>query len=266
MARVTGVYSRNFNTARLLTIARPYDAYNVPITRPDPGPDGSLSTPDDPGRSITFYEFPVSLRGAAFETSTVITDPNGNHTYKTIEMAAGKRMSRNWQFSASYSATKKNIPFGVSTPPLAYNPTAEIFVADNTWEWNAKASGAYQLPYEIIGSVNFEHRSGDPGARQVLFTGGVTIPSIVLNVEPIGSIRTPNVNMLDLRLDKRFRFGANRSLGVRVDVFNAMNIDTLRTWVVRSGSTYLQPVSQGNNNATAIIPPRLVMFGLSYNF
>jgi hypothetical protein len=51
-----------------------------------------------------------------------------------------------------------------------------------------------------------------------------------------------------------------------VDVFNALSIDTLRTWVVRSGATYLQPVSQGNNNATAIVPPRLVMFGESYSF
>jgi hypothetical protein len=265
MTRVTGVYSRNFNTARLLTIARPYEAYNIPVTRPDPGPDGLVNTSDDPGRSMTFYEFPVSLRGAAFETSTVITDPKADHTYKTIEVALARRLAQDWQFNASYSATKKHIPFGVSTPPLAYNPTAEIFVADNTWEWNAKLSGAYLFPYEITGSVNFEHRSGDPGARQVLFTGGVTIPSIVLNVEPIGSIRTPHVNMLDLRVDKRFRLGS-KSLGIRLDVFNAMNIDTLRTWVVRSGSTYLQPVSQGNNNATAIIPPRLVMFGLSYNF
>jgi hypothetical protein len=100
----------------------------------------------------------------------------------------------------------------------------------------------------------------------VLFTGGVTIPSIVLNVEPIGSIRTPNVNMLDLRVDKRFSLGGSKSVGLRLDVFNAMNVDTLRTWVVRSGPTYLQPVSQGNNNATAIIPPRLIMLGFSYNF
>lgn len=266
MARVTGVYSKNFNTQRLLTVARPYESYNIPITRMDPGPDGVLSTSDDTGRSITFYEFPVALRGAAFETATVITDPNANHTYKTIEVSASRRLTSGWQLNASYSATKKNIPYGVSTPPLAYNPNADIFAADKTWEWNAKLSGAYLLPFNITGSANFEHRSGDPGARQVLFTGGVTVPSIVLNVEPIGSIRTPSVNMLDLRADKQFRLGGGRSVGLRVDVFNAMNIDTLRTWVVRSGSTYLQPVSQGNNNATAIVPPRLVMFGVSYSF
>jgi hypothetical protein len=264
--RVTGVYARNFSTQRLRTVLRPYSAYNIPITRFDPGPDGVLNTADDPGTTITFYEYPVALRGAAFETTTLVTDPNANHTYKTIEFAASRRLARNWQLGASYSATKKNIPFGVSTPPLAVNPNAEIFVADHTWEWNAKASGAYVFKYDITASANFEHRSGDPGARQVLFTGGVTIPSIVLNVEPIGSIRTPDINMLDLRVDKQFGLGGGQRLGLRVDIFNAMNIDTLRTWVVRSGPTYLQPVSQGNNNATAIVPPRLIMLGVSYSF
>ena len=49
-------------------------------------------------------------------------------------------------------------------------------------------------------------------------------------------------------------------------MFNALNIDTLRTWVVRAGPTFLQPVSQGNNNATAIVPPRLLMLNVAYNF
>ena len=35
-------------TASLNTL-RPYAAYNVPVTRPDPGPDGAVGTADDPG-------------------------------------------------------------------------------------------------------------------------------------------------------------------------------------------------------------------------
>ncbi len=44
---------------------RPYDAYNVPITRRDPGPDGVLGNSDD-GGSITLYDYAASYRGAAF--------------------------------------------------------------------------------------------------------------------------------------------------------------------------------------------------------
>ena len=88
----------------------------------------------------------------------------------------------------------------------------------------------------------------------------------VLNVEPIGSLRTPHVNMFDARVSKRLGLAGGRSLELRMDVFNLMNIDTLRNWNVRSGPIFLRPTAGGSNNATSIVPPRLVMFGASYNF
>ena len=104
----------------------------------------------------------------------------------------------------------------------------------------------------------FEHRSGNPQARTVLFRGGAQIPSITVPVEPIGSIRLPNLDLLDLRVEKRFRLTKGQSLAVRVNVFNAMNINTVTTRVVRSGATYLFP--------TAIVLPRIFDFSASYSF
>src|SRR6185503_5075387 len=63
--RVTGVYARNFNTYALSDIVRE-GQYTIPITNPDPGPDGLLGTADDTGQSITYYEYPSSLAAAAF--------------------------------------------------------------------------------------------------------------------------------------------------------------------------------------------------------
>src|SRR5262249_36584189 len=157
-----------------------------------------------------------------------------------------------------------HIPLGTGT--LAFNPNAEINAADNTWEWQGKVSGAYNFPYGIVGSANFEHRSGDPTARQVLFSGGTTIPTIVLNVDPIGTLRLPNINMMDVRGQKRFVLGRGHSLEVRVELLNALNINTITNLNVRSGSNFLAPVSAGTNNSTAIEPPRLFQFGFSYTF
>ena len=39
--RVTGVYSRESNLRRLLGVRRPYGSYSIPVTNPDPGPDGA---------------------------------------------------------------------------------------------------------------------------------------------------------------------------------------------------------------------------------
>ena len=63
-ARVTGVYARNFNQYALSEISRD-GQYTIPITNLDPGPDGRLGTGDDTGQSVTYYEYPTSLRGAA---------------------------------------------------------------------------------------------------------------------------------------------------------------------------------------------------------
>ena len=62
--------------------------------------------------------------------------------------------------------------------------------------------GSYNFPADVMLSANFEHQSGEVFARQVRFTGGETIPKIVLNVEPIGSQRLPNLNLLTFRVEK----------------------------------------------------------------
>jgi hypothetical protein len=254
--RVTGVYSNNFNTYRLLNIARPYEAYNIPITNPDPGPDGVLRTADDPGTFVTYYDYPASLRGLQFANTMLINPPGHDYTYTSFEIAASKRLSDRWQFMMSYSTTKSDIPGGSEQVP--YNPNSNLFLADHTREWLFKASGVYLFPYQINVSANFEHRSGNPQARTVLFRGGRQIPSITVPVEPLGSIRLPNLNLLDLRLEKRFRLTRAQNVAVRVNVFNALNINTVTNRVVRSGATYLFP--------TAIVLPRILDFSASYNF
>jgi hypothetical protein len=254
--RITGAYTRNFNTSRIMGIDRPYDVYNIPITNPDPGADGQVGTADDPGTFVTYNDFPASLSGRQFARTMMINPPGNEHTYKTIELAANKRLSNRWQLMASYSATKNHVPFG--SEYVEHNPNAEINLADDTWEWLAKGSTAFMFPADIIVSANFEHRSGNPQAREVLFRGGRQIPSIVLRVEPIGSLRLPNTNILDLRAEKRFRFTGSQSVSVRLNVFNALNVNTVTSWTVRSGPNFLVP--------TAIVPPRILEFSATYSF
>jgi len=257
--RVTGLYTRTFNTYRLLSTYRPYPAWNIPITKMDPGIDGTLGTGDDPGSSLTYYAYPQSLAGNAFSQTMLTNDPNADQSYRSFEIAASKRLSNRWQFNAAYSATRKHVPFG-SDPPFDDTPNAEIFTADNTWEWETKLSGAYQAPFGITASANFQNISGNPFARQVLFTTGgtSTVPTIVLNVEEIGARRLPSQNLLDLRAEKAIRLRGSQRLTGRVTVFNSLNTNATLTVQQQSGARFLQ--------ATSIIPPRVVEFGVSYDF
>src|SRR6185436_10979764 len=66
-ARVSGIYSKYKNTYRLLNELRPYSSYNIPVTRPDPGPDGVLGNSDDTGQSFTYWEYSTALQPRSFE-------------------------------------------------------------------------------------------------------------------------------------------------------------------------------------------------------
>ena len=272
--RGTTIYARNFDEYRFEEIDRPSSAFSVPVTNLDPGPDGRLGTADDTGKSYTYFEYPTSLAGRNFARQQLINDPAADQSYVTYEVAGSRRLANGWQFSASYSATKFNVPFtcsnGTDVNALVRgcnaNPNAEINSANKTWEWSGKMSGAYTLPYQIIASANYDHRSGFPQARSVLFTGGQTVRSFLMNVEPVGTFRLPATNLVDLRASKRFSLGGGRSIEARADVFNLLNVNTVIRRILQSGSTYLLPFTAGANATTSIILPRILQVGASFNF
>jgi hypothetical protein len=257
--RLSGVYARNHNNYRTLNPLIPYGAYSIPITNRDPGPDNVLGNGDDPGSSFTYFDFPASYRGARFAgTQLVNDDPRNDTIYKTIEFAATRRLAGNWQLAGSYSYTVQRVPFGDgATSAVALNPNAEINVANNAPSWIGKVSGSYLFPKGILGSFNFDARSGDALARQVQFRGGSSIPNIVVNVEPIGSIRLPAIKLLDLRAAKRFQLPGSQ-LEVSLDLYNTLNVNTATAVTVRSGPTFMVP--------TAIILPRILQIGAKFTF
>ena len=138
------------------------------------------------------------------------------------------------------------------------NPNQTFNTANNTREWQVKVSGAYNLPYGILASANYDIRSGLPQARQVLFTGGQTIRSIALNVEPIGTFSLPNTHELDVRAAKRVDLGGARSVEVRFDIYNALNKGTVTTQTLQSGANYLRPAT--------ILFPRILQIGATFTF
>jgi hypothetical protein len=175
-----------------------------------------------------------------------------------------KRLADRWMFMASYSATKLHIPYvsnisGIFNPQATtFDPNAEINAANNTWEWLGRLSGAYQFPADMQVSANFEHRSGDPWGRSVSFAGGRQIPSLTVRVEPIGTRRLPNINLLNLRAEKSFRVRQGQRLSLRLNVYNAMNVNTVLSVTPLSGRSFLRP--------RTILPPRIAEFAAQYTF
>ena len=215
-ARLSGIYSKYHNTYRIVNELRPYSAYNIPVVRPDPGPDGTVGTADDPGRTFTYWEYSTDLQPRSFEHFSRVNDPNADQTYKSLDFAVFKRLSNNWQLLASYSGTMRDVPISVSASGSEFNgnvesgplnPNAEINTREHGWESSTKFSGVYRFPWDIMASGQWELRSGYFWARQVRFTGGRTITSITLNVEPVETNQLPSSSQLDVRAEKSFNLG-----------------------------------------------------------
>lgn len=253
--RVTGLYSRRFNVIMSENLLRGPEVYTIANTRPDPGPDGRVGTADDPGKTLTWWEYPDAYRPVAFQLNRLVGVPSAREIFKTIEVAASKRLSSGWQLLGSYSATHSDIPVPAEAN---INPNTYILSANNTWEWLLRGSAAYVFPGHVMVSTSVENRSGDVQARTVSLSGGGTIPTISLRAEPIGSLRLPTQSTTDIRISKRFDLGGNRKVEVQTNLFNVFNADTVTARTVQSGPNYLRP--------TAIMPARILNFNVQYSF
>jgi hypothetical protein len=262
--RATGIHSRNHDTLRVTNLLRPPSSYNVPISRPDPGPDGRVGNADDAGTTLTYWEYPSSLAGAAFERFMRINDPRADTQYSSVELAAVKRSSRGFQFGGSYSATKVTGELGPNTAfGPADNPNAEIGAAADLWEWIVKMNGSYQMKFGITAAASYEIRSGDPWARTVRITGGRTIPNFTMPVEALDANRVPMHRLLDARLSKTVRLWREQRLDLQLNVYNVLNSNTVQAVQRRSGATFGQPIASGG---ATILPPRIVQLGASFRF
>jgi hypothetical protein len=252
--RGTGVYATNFDLRRLEEVNRPRSAYTIPIVNRNPGYDGLMGTADDPGTTITYWEYPASLSGLS-NSATRIIPANGNQTYKSLEIAGTRRLLNGWQAAASFAATRADAPFN---DEQADNPNTEIFSYNTTWETTTKLSGGYTLPYDVVMSATYERRSGQPQASNFQFSGGQTIRTIALNIEPIGTIGLPASNLWNMRFAKRVRLARGHSVEGRFDFFNIFNTNFVTGQSTRVGPSYLIPSN--------IILPRILQMGVTYEF
>jgi hypothetical protein len=252
-AKALYVYKRQNNGYEATNVLRPVSAWSIPITRIDPGPDGVTGTADDRG-PVTLYDYPAAFRGAAFVGNKFLNAPDDrDDNYDTIELTVNKRMTRRWDMLTSYSLTK-NHRWIRATPQ---SPNDEFFPLDETYDWQFKLVGSYQLPGGISTSAFFQHLAGDPLQRTYIFRSIPNATTVTLRLEPLGERREPNLNVLNLRGSKKFAFG-NRKLQFDVDVFNLTNTNSATTINQASGASF--------GAISVIVPPRIARAGVTFTF
>jgi Carboxypeptidase regulatory-like domain len=252
----------------ILNPRRPYDAYSVPITRRDPGPDGVLNTGDDGGR-ITLYDYATAYRGPAFDFRKRINSGRTDR-FHTMEFTLTKRATDRWVAQVSYFVVKNHrwLSGGCCGGDSAVisTPNDEFFPLDETWNWAGSVSASYRLPYDINVSGFLQSRSGVKGQRTYIFRtadpdGGTSISNAgntTIRLEEYGSRQGSAFNILNLRLNKDFRVAGARRLSIDFDIFNLLNSATPTGADFASGPTFAY--------ATGVTPPLITRIGARFRF
>jgi carboxypeptidase family protein len=261
-AHIVYVYREPMGTTQTVNVLRPYNAFNIPIQRRDPGPDGFVNTADD-GPMVTIWDYDAAYRGAAFVGNEVLNRPdNRSNHFHNLEFTLARRASAKWSAQTSFLTTK-NYVYAVGIPT---SPNDDYYNIDRTWNWVYKVNGSYTFPRDIVFSGLFDVQPGIRGQRTYIFRAADPLgQSIALKQQTTVTLRLSNAGdyvgptraSANLRLAKVFRFN-QKELRAGVDLLNAFNSNAFWAMDFSSGPTF--------GYGTAFTNPRTLQFSGSFEF
>lgn len=207
----------------------------------------------------------------------MITNPDRYYArFRMLSILANKRMSHNWQLSASITFSKM---WGLNPRGLARQDFSENIL------WNSSSArdpnsflnlegrmpgdrplsikilGTYLFPWGIAASVNFQIQSGIPYARSVTVFGlNQDAQSVAVESRGENDHRLDTGYLLDLNAEKTFKISDRFSLLARFEVFNVLNSQTpteMMDYSLAAGQQWVHGY---------IWAPRRAQFGLKLKF
>jgi len=245
------------------------NAYTIPFAFLDLGPDNVGGTADD--QTIALFDRPTSAASNRVYTNPGrVGLPGFDGDYHTAEFAIHRRLKDKWLLLTSFEHTWADDfrnPAQASTSTLGvvrhsttylWRPNPRRLGRQTSTFWNYKLLARYEFPWDISVATSYKLQSGYNWARNV----SVTLPNAgaeTIFTEPISANRSPNVHILDFRLEKGVNLGGRRGrVTGMVDVFNALNSDVATNFRITSGTRFQELI--------ALLDPRIVRLGIRYDF
>jgi hypothetical protein len=220
-------------------------------------------------QTFEVFDIPDALRGRV--QNVIATIPGsvggGDFNFDTIQFALNKRFPNGLFVQGSFdyqwrdelrANTASNSP--LDSDPLNVNYFQNVYPTvpnrQSSTNWQGRLLGRYQFANDFGAAVNWRVQSGWAYARLV----SVPLPNAgtqVFFLENIDTNRSHKAALLDLRVDKSFRFGRYR-LMVMGDLFNVTNSNAVTNFNLSNGANY------GRINAT--LDPRTAMIGARFDF
>ncbi len=239
------VYKDLANDTSTYFPGRRIEDFTVPFTVADRGADWA-STADDVTR--TYYGLPNALNTATAAVQQ-FQNVDVSSNWKTFELSATKRMSDGWSAGAGFGYTwsdEYGNAYGGNTVSGSYFPNAPNDTSEHEFTgWGFRAFGTYEAPFGIRLSPVYRHQSGLPYGRTLTVNAPASCAcfySGTILVEPIGTRRMDNFNIIDVRVEKMFTLDRTRLRGF-VDFFNLTNGHTPEIISFSTGSTFERPTN-----------------------
>jgi hypothetical protein len=248
--KVTNLYNSlettTTSTASGINILRPHDIYTVPVTLTD----ALTNSP------VTVFTYPSSYASSSFNQFELMNAPgNRPDTYNTFEVAVTKRYSKRWNVQGSFWMTKNHEWIQAVSP----TPNDDRFPIDDTWNWEARASGIYSLPWGVEVSGFYRAQSGLPGQRTESFSSPLLLQgAVTLRMEPFGTERGPMISLTNVKVAENIKLGERLRYQINFQVFNIFNTSGATSTSYLTGATFLHP--------TGIVSPRVARIGMQFSF
>jgi hypothetical protein len=236
----------------------PIEAFSIPASLSDPGPDGASGTADDGPRTQLF-----ELRPELLDESHVVVrnPPYAENDHLTWEIVGRRRFSRRWSVFASFAHTwnwdHAREYFGQQVRANEFPLTPNDFIHTDARgrhvcrDWSARVHGTWEGPWRIRVSPFLRHQAGQAFGRTLV--ARLNYGTIRVLAEPVGTRRQDHVTLLDLRVEKDVRITGANHLTPFVEVFNTLNANPEQNISWETGATFLRPL--------VIVPPRIVRVG-----
>lgn len=188
--------------------------------------------------------------------------------YNGLDITFTKRFSQRWQLLGGLTIGRERGAFRgdiVNGFDDLNNPNFNIHrkgIVGNDAPYQFKLVGTYELPWGFQLNGNVQHITGYP-LRRILTVTNILVPNLTqvrqdVDLVERGLVRLRNINIIDLRISKTFRFRERWRIEPVLDIYNLSNINTTTQEVESVGPTLARP--------GIIVAPRLFKLGAKFDF
>lgn len=216
--------------------------------------------------TVTYYQPNVQIPSPGIRTNT----PDRHRNFNGFELTFQKRTANNWSMNASAaynnaidyydSANAYEDPTNIDklngyqyAPESAGSGIGGIFT---NAKWLFKTNARYTMKWDINLAANYQARQGYPYLQTILSPNRANgAGTIQTQLDPLGELRLDNLQTVDVRVDKTFRFGSF-TLVPAIDIFNLGNANTVQ-------AVNRNQLAANANLISGILAPRVMRFGIN---